>query len=128
MKLFWMESFDHGEDWFVVAPTASAAMTFFADFEGYDIVNDEISAQFVCDLPPELGFLETDFPDEEVIAACGGEMVLFDDHDIKPHYDDKVLAMIGAETRVVKIGETIYVEGNVARSAMYYIQLQQSSS
>ena len=120
MKLFLMESFDHGEDWFVVATHSREAMSFFADNMGYEIIYDEVSAQFVCDVPAEFDYQEADFADEEVITACSGEMRLFDDRDLRPFCDDKLLLMMGVETRVVKIDEVIYVEGNVMRSALQH--------
>lgn len=35
MYLFWVETEDHGEDWFVVAKNAVDACAFFEEYEGY---------------------------------------------------------------------------------------------
>ena len=120
MELYWVESMDHDEDWFVVASNASDAMQFFSDYMGYDIVEDEVGAIEVCGVPEsKIGNNEIRFADEDVIVACGGEMKLFDDKDLVGFFDVEELQSLGAETRVVMIHNCIYVEGNVARSALY---------
>ncbi|NRB42615.1 MAG: hypothetical protein HRU20_29805 [Pseudomonadales bacterium] len=127
MKLYWVESFDHGEDWFVAAEKPMHAMQYFASEMGYDAVDDEISALLVCEIPSnfvvELDPFENEaFADEDMIAACGGEQKMFADQDIKACFSAEDLDSLGAETRVVKFDQKIFVEGNVARTVMYYKQ------
>jgi Cys-tRNA synthase (O-phospho-L-seryl-tRNA:Cys-tRNA synthase) len=123
MKLYWMESMDHDEDWFVVASNVRDANQFFSDYMGYDIVGDEIVALEVCSVPEsKIGNNEIRFADEDVILACGGVMKLFDDRDLKDFLDAEALQSLGAETRVVMIKNCIYVEGNIIRSALHGIK------
>ena len=86
---------------------------------GYDIVDDEIAALEICSVPEsEISNNEIRFSDEDEILACGGEMKLFDDRDLKDFLDAEILQSLGAETGVVMIQNCIYVEGNVIRSAL----------
>lgn len=36
LKLYWVTTEDHDEDWFVIARSARSARSFFEDYEGYD--------------------------------------------------------------------------------------------
>ena len=124
MKLYWMESPDHGEDWFVTAPNSREAIDYFADYNGYDLEYDEITALQVCEIPKDSEPLEVEFADEALIEACGGEVKQFDDHDIKLYMDTSDIEALGATTRVVLIEKTIYVEGSVVRAALQSLKYQ----
>lgn len=45
MKLYWVTTSDHDEDWFVIAKNKQTAKSFFASYEGYDY--DKVSAEGV---------------------------------------------------------------------------------
>ena len=124
MNLYWVNSLDHGEDWFVAAHNAKEAIDFFADDNGYDAIDDEVSALLVCEIPKESAPQEVKWANEAIIQACGGELKPFDDHDIKMHMDTSDIEALDATTRVILIKNTIYVEGSVVRSALQTLKNQ----
>lgn len=89
MNLYWVETEDHDEDWFVMANSENEAVVFFAHFEGYE--EDFPTAKFVCQVDGK--DLEKGWPDEEVLLNTGAEI---EDHG-------------GA--RVVRLNGSIYAEG-----------------
>jgi hypothetical protein len=50
VKLYWVFTKDHGEDWFVFAESASSARAYHEDFEGYG-TGDARSRLIVQDVP-----------------------------------------------------------------------------
>jgi hypothetical protein len=120
--LYWVESFDHGEDWFVIAFNANEARNFFALEMGYDVIEDEITSLLVCSMPKNLEVLLPQFADEDIIKVCGGDMILYEDADLLEVVDQGGLDSLGAHTRVVKIEHQIFIEGNVARAALQSIK------
>jgi hypothetical protein len=74
LKLYWCETLDHHEDWFVVARRDSNARRVFAREEGYD--EDDVSAAPVLALPEALqdeGHLG--WPTRELLEACGAQVL-----------------------------------------------------
>ena len=69
MNIYWLDSLDHGEDWFVAADNAREAMAFFAGDMGYDVIADEVRAMEVCAVPEQITIVDTQFPDNEQIEA-----------------------------------------------------------
>ena len=121
MKLFWVDSLDHSEDWFVVAKESSQARHFYAGEMGYDEIDDEITALDVCGVP---GFPDSEgpfFADSDMIKLCGGELILYDNADLFDIVGKDILQQLDGDTRIVKINNRIYVEGSVARTALYYL-------
>ncbi|MFT7185227.1 MAG: hypothetical protein ACI84K_000602 [Pseudohongiellaceae bacterium] len=119
--LYWVESFDHGEDWFVVALNAIEARNFFALEMGYDVIEDDITSMLVCAMPKNLDVFPPQFADEDIIKVCDGDMILYEDADLLEIVDQGLLDSLGAHTRVVKIEHQIFIEGNVARAALQSI-------
>ena len=105
LKLYWVESPEHHEDWFVIARTARTARAFFETFEGYN--SGDATSRLVTELPEtiqsetgpywtdaELGGLTAPcWPSEEAIKACCGVYVM------------------NGDTRVVQLGGHTYAEG-----------------
>jgi len=116
--MYWVDSFDHGEDWFVLALNANEARNFFALEMGYDVIEDEVTSLLVCPMPEHLDYFPPQFANENHIKACGGDMILYQDADLLKFISQKDLDALGAETRIVKIGHQIFIEGNVARAAL----------
>jgi len=115
--LYWVDSFDHGEDWFVIASNAIEARCFFALEMGYDVIEDEVTSLLVCSMPENLELFTPLFANENHIKVCGGCIVLYQDADLLEIVDQSVLDALGVETRIVKIEHQIFIEGNVARAA-----------
>jgi hypothetical protein len=89
-RLYWVETEDHDEDWFVVEEDEEAAAFFHEMAEGYD--EDYAEASLVCELPVGVD-AEAGWPSFEVLEACGANIVR-------------------RETpRVVEIGGRVYCEG-----------------
>ncbi len=91
MKLYWCTTHHHEEDWFVVAPSAALAAIYHEDVEGYD--RGEARAELVCAVPRSHWPQESSWPDDELLLACGAEIVC------------------GDTPRVVRIGDRTYAEG-----------------
>ncbi|MCW8878375.1 MAG: hypothetical protein OQK51_15100 [Kangiellaceae bacterium] len=118
MKVFWVESIDHSEDWFVVAPDVEVAVSLFANEMGYDIIVDEVNATEVCQLAEKLYYPAPAFLDNTGVTACGGEFIDFHDQDLLEHVPEDFLRTVAGETRIVRFGNKVYMEGNVMRVAL----------
>ena len=68
MKLYWVTTEDHEEDWFVVAISAKEAAKFHEDMEGYN-PGDAI-AEAILDIPEEIS-AEIGWPSDEFLKALG---------------------------------------------------------
>ena len=75
MKLFWVTTEDHDEDWFVVAPNAREACTFHEDMEGYDPGN--ATAEEILDIPENVP-AEPGWPSDELLLAVGAKFIMED--------------------------------------------------
>ena len=124
MRLFWMNSLDHSEDWFVVSQNSGYARYFYACNIGYDEIDDEITALEVCDVPGFPDIEETFFADSDIIEHCGGELILYDNADLLNVVNTEIVQQLGADSRIVKFDNRIFVEGNVVRAALYYLKNQ----
>ncbi|MGE0827173.1 MAG: hypothetical protein AB7G75_28525 [Candidatus Binatia bacterium] len=92
MKLYWCETIDHDEDWFVVASSAKEACGIHENAEGYE--KGEAQAILVCQIPPHLD-PPLGWPDHDLLLALGA-------------------VFISEQTsRVVQIGEKTYPEGGI---------------
>ena len=73
MKLYWVTTDDHSEDWFVVANTAKEATTFHEDVEGYD--PGDATAEMVMEIPNEI-ITDIGWPSDEVLRSCGATILV----------------------------------------------------
>ena len=90
MKLFWVTTEDHDEDWFIVAPSSTEASQYFENFEGYNPGDAE--AEEILDIPENVS-VETGWPSEELLIKVGAKFLLND------------------QTRVVEIAGKKFCEG-----------------
>ena len=97
-KLYWVTTADHGEDWFVVALGEGEACVFHEDAEGFD--RGDADAELVCRLPAALSKTKVGWPSDDVLNACGAEIV-------SPK----------GKPRVVKIDGRVFGEGDVFENA-----------
>ena len=118
MYVYWVDAFDHADDWFVAAESMESAAQYFADELGYDVIQDEVSAKEICSLPENLNVKNYEFLENEQIIACGGEFIEFHDEDLLEHIPEEFLRMVAGETRIVRINGEVYMEGNVMRLAL----------
>jgi len=116
MELYWLESKDHSEDWFVTAKSELDAIDFYACEMGYDIIDDELSARFVCTISSDEQIMYSEFASESLIKDCGGEIIFFLDPEIRKIYTEVQLALLGSETRIVKLNGEVFIEGHVGRT------------
>ena len=72
--LCWVDSFDHGEYWFVIALNANEARNFFALEMDYDVFEDEITSLLVCSMPVILEVSPPQFADANTILVCGDDI------------------------------------------------------
>ncbi len=68
MKLYWVTTEDHDEDWFVVAGNARQAENFHEDYEGYD--RGDAVAEKVLDIPENID-AEKGHPSTELLQELG---------------------------------------------------------
>lgn len=107
-KLYWCETDDHDEDWFVIARNARDAESFHVDAEGYD--EDDARAQLVCVLPATLQEgAKRGWPSSEQIVACGGEFL----PNVPQDGLNDLRACVGSGSRVVKFGSHVFAEGDI---------------
>ena len=92
MNLYWCETMDHDEDWFIVAPSAKEARRLHEDAEGYG--RGDAQATLVARIPKALN-PSAGHPTHKLLRSLGA---LF----------------ISEETpRAVQIGSTTYQEGGM---------------
>lgn len=72
MKLYWVTTEDHAEDWFIVANNAEEAATFHEDVEGYE-PGDAI-AEMIVEVPDEI-ITDIGWPSDEVLTSCGAKIL-----------------------------------------------------
>ena len=90
MKLFWVTTEDHGEDWFVVASNAEEASNFHEEQEGYD--REDATAEMILTIPDGIA-VDIGWPSDEVLRSCGANL------------------LVDGLTRVVEIGGRKFCEG-----------------
>lgn len=98
-QLYWCETGDHDEDWFVVARSDEEAARFHENAEGYD--EDDAWAEEVCAVPAPAcaGLEEAGWPSEELLLACGAEFLPNTPHD----GGDDLRRSMGSRARVVEM-------------------------
>lgn len=72
MKLYWVKTEDHDEDWFIVATSVTEAARLHEDMEGYDYGMAE--AMQVLKIPEGIK-AERGWPTKELLIELGGEYV-----------------------------------------------------
>ena len=90
MQLYWVETEDHCEDWFILARQPEEAQAFHEDNEGY--LQGDAVAEEILRVPDEID-AEVGWPSEEVLLALGAKFI------------DR------GDARVVEIGGRIFCEG-----------------
>jgi hypothetical protein len=75
MRLYWVTTEDHDEDWFVVAKSAEEASKYHENMEGYD--PGEAKAEEVLDIPENVS-AEIGWPSDELLLAVGAEFLIND--------------------------------------------------
>jgi hypothetical protein len=90
MKLYWVTTEDHHEDWFIVASTVEEASKFHEEEEGYNI--GDASSQEILSIPDNIS-AELGWPSDELLLSVGAVFIK------------------NGDTRIVKINGQQYVEG-----------------
>jgi hypothetical protein len=90
MKLFWVTTEDHDEDWFIIASSPTEASQYFENFEGYN--PGDAKAEEILDIPANV-HAETGWSSEELLLEVGAKFLLND------------------QTRVVEIAGRKFCEG-----------------
>lgn len=107
-KLYWCETDDHDEDWFVVARDAVEAFRYHEEAEGYD--EDDARAEFVCVLPPsEQNVDGPGWPDRSTLEACGAEFLPNSPQD----GGNELRANLGSGSYVVRLRGRTFAEGDL---------------
>src|SRR5262245_27742948 len=93
MNLYWCETKDHDEDWFVVASSAHEAQHFHEIEEGYG--ERDARATLVCRIPKALKPSTKAWPEHDLLRALGGVFVS------------------ESTPRVVQFHDRVYAEGGL---------------
>jgi hypothetical protein len=72
MNLYWVETFDHDEDWFIVGRNEREAEGFHEGAEGYEV--GDAKATFVAEVPDGTD-AEIGWPSHELLEACGARII-----------------------------------------------------
>ncbi|PCI72007.1 MAG: hypothetical protein COB38_04710 [Gammaproteobacteria bacterium] len=92
MKLFWVSTDDHHEDWFMFAETDAKAAQLHEEYEGYN--PEDASALLVCYVPDDINVIEG-WPETEDLLNLGA-------------------VFLRTETpRKIEIGNSVYTEGGL---------------
>ncbi len=70
MNLYWCETDDHDEDWFIVAKSGEEACHIHESAEGYD--DGDTEAYCICPIPASLN-PQPGWPDRTLLEALGAE-------------------------------------------------------
>jgi hypothetical protein len=76
MKLYWVTTEDHDEDWFIVASSAEEASKLHEDMEGYN--PGDASAEEVLNIPENIP-AESGWPSEELLLEVGAKFIIEDE-------------------------------------------------
>lgn len=109
-SLYWCTTEDHDEDWFMVAPSAFLARSYFASHEGYG--REDVQADWVAPVPDSAIEGENgDWPSDDLLRACGGEFLPY--QPIGGPEEDRRRQLMGAVTKAVRFGSRTYVAGDI---------------
>ena len=92
MNLYWCETIDHDEDWFIVASSAKEAKRMHEDIEGYR--RGDARARLIVRIPKELN-PPVGHPTHELLYSLGA------------------VFLSEGVPRVVQFGATVYQEGGM---------------
>lgn len=68
MKLYWVTTEDHHEDWFIIASSKKEASKLHEEFEGYNF--GSASSQEILSIPNNIP-VEAGWPSEEILFSVG---------------------------------------------------------
>ncbi len=75
MKLYWVTTEDHDEDWFIVASSTEKASKLHEDMEGYN--PGDSNAEEILDIPENVP-AEAGWPSDELLLAVGAKFIIKD--------------------------------------------------
>jgi hypothetical protein len=73
MKLYWVTTEDHDEDWFIVASSSEEASKIHEDMEGYD--PGDANAEEILNIPENIS-AEAGWPSDELLHSVGAKIIL----------------------------------------------------
>jgi len=76
MKLYWVTTEDHHEDWFIIASSNKEASKLQEEFEGYNF--GSASSQEILSIPDNIP-VEAGWPSEEILLSVGAIFIKEDE-------------------------------------------------
>jgi len=76
LKLYWVTTEDHHEDWFIISSSKDEASKLHEEFEGYEM--GSASAQEVLSIPDNIS-VEAGWPSEDVLFSVGAIFIKEDE-------------------------------------------------
>lgn len=118
-NLYWVKSFDHHENWFVVSRDQYLAETFFADNHGYEL--DLVSSELICSAEFED---EQDWNSEAYYPSH--EMLLRNDFEIISDDEPRIFWKRGKKFCEGNIIQSVLSEIGAKKSGVYIIEVRSS--
>jgi hypothetical protein len=72
MKLYWVTTEDHDEDWFIIASSSEEASKFHEEMEGYE--PGQARAEAILNIPENVP-AEPGWPSDELLLAVGAKFI-----------------------------------------------------
>lgn len=113
---YWVESPEHVEDWFVVAPDQYLAEKFFADAAGFDI--EHLNSSEVSEATYEDSSDESYFPSLDMLKRNGFEFISED--------EPMIVWRKGRKFCKGDIIEAIVLRPNASKKGMYIVNVRNS--
>ena len=76
MKLYWVTTEDHHEDWFIIASSKKQASKLHEEMEGYDF--GSARSQEILSIPDNIS-VEAGWPSKETLLSVGGVFIKEDE-------------------------------------------------
>lgn len=106
LRLYWVMTEEHDEDWFIVAHSAAEARRIHEDAEGYD--RGDALSELVLTLPPEKQGEDTGWPRPGLLEELGAEV-----SRMPPDEHEALRRTMRSGARVVRFGDRIFSEGDI---------------
>lgn len=120
LKLYWVMTDDHDEDWFIVAHSAAEARRIHEDEEGYD--RGDAYCELVLNLPPDKQGESVGWPRPGLLEELGGEV-----SRTPPDEHEALRYEAGSGARVVKFGDRVFGEGDIVSNVAMRLGLTEKN-
>lgn len=116
LNLYWVETSDHDEDWFIIAKNSRSACSYHEQYEGYN--SGDANASLVAPIPDQWLCHNVGHPHciNALFTACGGARVHY-----TPDQDPQAVALrrrMGVIEEAWQFNGTVYTPGDIVANVM----------